>query len=152
MSARRRNISHSFELSRAPLYSTTPMNVRCCRVLVFLHAGGLASPCARLSEEAARCHRLPRRHRTTDGPVPLSSPMPPEHLCRAGALFFVDAAVAPTTPTPSTPLEHLRSAQRAATVVQRWVPLAMPLRCSWKCPWAIANHAYLSLPLAMNYR
>jgi hypothetical protein len=152
MSARGRNISHSFELSRAPLCSSTPANVRCHRALVFLHAGGLASPCACLSKQAARCHRLPRRRRTTDGPAPLSSLMPPEHLCRAGALFFVDAAVAPTTPVPSTSLEHLRSVRRAATAVQRWVPSTMPLRCSRKCSWAIANHACLSLPSAMNYR
>jgi hypothetical protein len=122
------------------------------RALVFLHAGSLASPCARLSEEAARRHRLPRRRRTTDAPAPLSSPTSPEHLCRARSLFFVDAAVAPMTPAPLMLLEHLRSAQRAATAVQWWVPSAMPLRCSRKCPWAIANHAYLSLPSAMNYR
>jgi hypothetical protein len=53
MSARGRNISHTFELSRALLYSSTPANARCRRALVFPHAGGLASLCAHLSEEAA---------------------------------------------------------------------------------------------------
>jgi hypothetical protein len=95
------------------------MNVRCRRALVLLHAGDLASPCAHLTEEAARRHRLPQRRRTADALVPSSSSTPPEHLYHAHALFFVDVAIALTTLAPSTPLEYLRSARRAATAVQR---------------------------------
>jgi hypothetical protein len=101
-------------------------------------------PCftMRLPERGSRpTPSPPRRRRTTDAPAPSSS-----RHCRstsaARALFFLDAAVAPTTPAPSsslTLLEHLRSARRAATPLQQWVPSAMSLRCSLKCPWALAE-------------
>jgi hypothetical protein len=130
--ARGQNVLYSFELSRAPLCSSTQANIHCRRALVFLHASGLASPCARLSEEAARRHHLPWRRQTMDAPAPSSSLTPPKHLCRARALFFVDAAVTPM-PAPSTPL--------STSGARRELPLPSNGECLQPCPLGVRGNA-----------